>query len=98
MVKALLAAVAVALCATAATAGSPTFRFFGSAGDEGQWRTPRDTSPLNPANFLGLKRFTNTTDLTAFADLAFADRANKLHAKVRASSVSPNTSTDSSTT
>jgi hypothetical protein len=85
MVRAFLAAVAVTLWASAAHAET-TFRFFGSAGGEGQWLTAHDTSPLNPGDFLNLRRNTNAADVTGFADLSFSGR-DKLHAKLRASSV-----------
>src|SRR6266545_5958051 len=92
MVKAFAAAVAAAICAATATADSPTFRFFGSAGDEGQWRVPRETSPLNPGNFLNLRRAASAADVSAFTDVALPGHADKLHAKLRASSVSAESS------
>lgn len=87
MVKAFFAAAAVVLLAGAAAAEPSAFRFFGSAGGEAQWQMPRDSSPLNPGNFLDLRRNTDAVYAVGFADLALPGRIGKLHAKLRTSSV-----------
>jgi hypothetical protein len=79
--------VATAMLLSVSVAASDTFRFFGSAGAEGQWLTAHDTSPLNPGDFLNLRRNSNNADVTGFADLSLPDHVDKLHAKLRVSSI-----------
>ena len=54
------------LVAVFARAEEPALRMFGSAGNEGHFAAPDSSSPLNPDNFLGVARRTNSADVTAF--------------------------------
>jgi hypothetical protein len=61
-----------------------TFRIFGSAGNEGHFLSANPSSPLNPANILGVPERGNSADFTAYAELVPESHAWKIHAKVRA--------------
>jgi hypothetical protein len=63
-----------------------TLRVFGSAGAESQFTPANTGSPLNPQNVAGIPRTTNVADATTFVDATPADRAWKLHLKLRADS------------
>jgi hypothetical protein len=63
-----------------------TIKVFGSAGAESQFTPANTASPLNPGNIAQIPRTTNVADATTFIDAAPADRAWKLHLKLRADS------------
>jgi len=67
-------------------ARAATFKVFGSAGGESLFTPANTGSPLNPGNVAAIPRTTNVADATTFIDAAPADRAWKLHLKLRADS------------